>query len=168
MPKNCIAGISQWNSAGLRAGWWGVRVRQGLGILLFTSRFRPSLEPTQPPNQWVTGALSLGVKQRGREADHSPPSSAEVRNAWSYTSTPPKRLDGVMHSWKKESTVTPLPYCMQSETTTLQNPNLKQTKGVTGTKGSFEVRSMDLEAFFTYSTEMWHERKITPYFLLHI
>jgi hypothetical protein len=24
----------------------------------------------------------------GREADHSPPSSAEVKNAWSYTSTP--------------------------------------------------------------------------------
>jgi len=29
--------------------------------------------------QWVTGALSLGVKQPGREADHSPPSSAEVK-----------------------------------------------------------------------------------------
>jgi hypothetical protein len=24
----------------------------------------------------------------GLEADHSPPSSAEVKNAWSYTSTP--------------------------------------------------------------------------------
>jgi hypothetical protein len=24
----------------------------------------------------------------GREADHSPPSSAVVKNAWSYTSTP--------------------------------------------------------------------------------
>jgi hypothetical protein len=30
----------------------------------------------------------LGVKRQGREADHSPPSSAEVKNAWSYTSTP--------------------------------------------------------------------------------
>jgi hypothetical protein len=28
-----------------------------------------------------------GVKRPGREADHSPPSSAEVTNAWSYTST---------------------------------------------------------------------------------
>jgi hypothetical protein len=35
-----------------------------------------------------TGALSLGEKRPGREADHSPPSSAEVNNAWSYTSTP--------------------------------------------------------------------------------
>jgi hypothetical protein len=30
------------------------------------------------------------------EADHSPPSSAEVKNAWSYTSTPPVRLHGVV------------------------------------------------------------------------
>jgi hypothetical protein len=32
-------------------------------------------------------ALSLGVKRPGREADHSHKSSAEVKNAWSYTST---------------------------------------------------------------------------------
>jgi hypothetical protein len=36
------------------------------------------------------------VKRPEREADHSPPSSAEVKNAWSYTSTPPIRLYGVM------------------------------------------------------------------------
>jgi len=29
-----------------------------------------------------------GVKRPGREADHSTPSSAEVKNAWRYTSTP--------------------------------------------------------------------------------
>jgi hypothetical protein len=39
---------------------------------------RPALGPTQPPIQWVPGALSLGVKRAGREADHSPPSSAKV------------------------------------------------------------------------------------------
>jgi hypothetical protein len=43
---------------------------------------------TQPSIQWVKGTLSLGVKRPGREADHSPPSSAEFKNAWSYTSTP--------------------------------------------------------------------------------
>jgi hypothetical protein len=42
---------------------------------------RTALGPTQPPIQWVAGALSLGVKQPGREADHSPLSSAEVKNA---------------------------------------------------------------------------------------
>jgi hypothetical protein len=31
--------------------------------------------------QWVPGAISLGIKQPGREADHSPPSSVEVKNA---------------------------------------------------------------------------------------
>jgi hypothetical protein len=29
-----------------------------------------------------------------READYSPPSSVEVKNAWSYTSMPPIRLHG--------------------------------------------------------------------------
>jgi hypothetical protein len=33
-------------------------------------------------------ALSLWVKRPEREADHSSPSSIEVKNAWSYTSTP--------------------------------------------------------------------------------
>jgi hypothetical protein len=32
--------------------------------------------------------LFLGVKQPEREADNSPPSSAEAKNTWSYTSTP--------------------------------------------------------------------------------
>jgi len=37
----------------------------------------------------VPGALSPGIKQPGYEGDHSPPSSAEVKNVWSCTSTPP-------------------------------------------------------------------------------
>jgi hypothetical protein len=39
--------------------------------------------------------LPLGVKRPGREAYNSSPSSAEVKNAWSYTSIPPVRLHGV-------------------------------------------------------------------------
>jgi hypothetical protein len=35
-----------------------------------------------------TRGSSPGVKRLGREADHSPPSSAEIKNAWSYTSIP--------------------------------------------------------------------------------
>jgi hypothetical protein len=38
-----------------------------------------ALGPTQPPIQWVPGAFSLGVNRPGREADHLPPSSAEVK-----------------------------------------------------------------------------------------
>jgi hypothetical protein len=73
---------------GLQAGRSGVWVLQGLGILLFTTASRMALGPTQPPIQWVLGALSLGVKRPGREAVHTP-SSAEVKNVCSYNSTPP-------------------------------------------------------------------------------
>jgi hypothetical protein len=66
----------------------GYDSRLGLGIFLFTTASRTALGPTKPPIQWVPGALSLGVKRPGREADYSPPSTAEVKNAWSYTSTP--------------------------------------------------------------------------------
>jgi hypothetical protein len=46
---------------------------------LITTASRIALGPTQPPIQWVPGVLSLGVKWSGREADHSPSSSAEVK-----------------------------------------------------------------------------------------
>jgi hypothetical protein len=37
----------------------------------------------------TAGALSPEVKRPGREADHSPPTNAEVKKPWVYTSTPP-------------------------------------------------------------------------------
>jgi hypothetical protein len=36
-----------------------------------------------------TGGYFPGVKRQGREADHSPPASSEVKKTWIYTSTPP-------------------------------------------------------------------------------
>jgi len=39
---------------------------------------------TQPPIQWAPRALSLGVKRPGSRADHSLPSSAEVKYASSW------------------------------------------------------------------------------------
>jgi hypothetical protein len=50
-----------------------------------------ALEPTQPVRR-ILGALSPEVKRPGRKTDHSPPSIAKVKNAWSYTSTPPYLL----------------------------------------------------------------------------
>jgi hypothetical protein len=35
-----------------------------------------------------TETLTLGLKWPGHEANHWPPSSAKVKNVWSYTSTP--------------------------------------------------------------------------------
>jgi hypothetical protein len=57
-------------------------------VSFLTTASRTALGPTQPLIQRARGTLSLGIKRPGREADHSPPSSAEVKNAWSYTSTP--------------------------------------------------------------------------------
>jgi len=38
---------------------------------------RMALGSTQTPIQWAPGAISLGIKRPGREADNSPPFSAE-------------------------------------------------------------------------------------------
>jgi len=58
---------------------------------------RSALGPTQPPIQRAKGALSLDVKRPVREADHSPPSSAEVKNAWRYI--PPLPLYAFIAWW---------------------------------------------------------------------
>jgi hypothetical protein len=60
-------------------GVLGFDSRRVLEIFLFTTASRTALGPTQPPIQWVPGALSLVVKRPGHEADHSPQSSADVK-----------------------------------------------------------------------------------------
>jgi hypothetical protein len=67
----------------------GFNFWKGKEFFLLDTASRPALEPTQPPIQWVPGALSQGLRRPGHEADHSPPLNAEVKNAWSYTSTLP-------------------------------------------------------------------------------
>jgi hypothetical protein len=77
----------------------GVAVRVSVGSRIFSS-----LGPTQPPIQWIPEAHSPRVRQPGREADHSPPTCAEVKKMWIYTSTPPSP------SWGSASgTALPLP-----------------------------------------------------------
>jgi hypothetical protein len=81
---------SRDSAVGIATGYglddWEVGVR----IFLFSKSSKPALGFTQPI-QWVSGALSPGVKRQRREADHSPPSSAELKKIWIYTrtSTPP-------------------------------------------------------------------------------
>jgi len=48
-----------------------------------------------------------GVKQTGYEADHSPPSSAKLKNGWSNASTPAVRL----HSMDRENRTFPFTIC---------------------------------------------------------
>jgi hypothetical protein len=54
---------------------------------LFPTSSQLALRCTQPSIQCIPEALSPGVKRPGREADHSPPTSAEVKKIWIYTST---------------------------------------------------------------------------------
>jgi hypothetical protein len=73
---------AQWYSAGLRAGW-----SAGDGNFSLHHRVQTG-SGAHPASYSVPGALSLWVKWPGREVDHSPPSNAEVKKVWSYTSTP--------------------------------------------------------------------------------
>jgi hypothetical protein len=62
--------------------------QRGRDFILFASASRLALWSNQLPMKWVPEDLSPGVKRPGREADHTPQSSAEVKNAWNYASVP--------------------------------------------------------------------------------
>jgi hypothetical protein len=82
-------------SQGARSGLYGGYSNGGSTDPLFPSPTQNSIQISlddraHPASYPVgTGALSPGVKRPGREADHLPLSNAEVKNTWSYTSTPP-------------------------------------------------------------------------------
>jgi hypothetical protein len=71
----------------LRAGRPVFDSRKGQGSFLFATASRQALLPIQPPTQW---AFPWGL------ADYSRPSSADVKNVWSYTSTSTIRPHGVV------------------------------------------------------------------------
>jgi hypothetical protein len=68
----------------------GVGVRVPVGTRIFSSPRRPYWlrdPPSLLSNRYL-GLFPKWVKRLGREADHSPPASAEVKKMWTYTSTP--------------------------------------------------------------------------------
>jgi hypothetical protein len=83
-------------------GYLGVGVRDPVQARSFplTTSCRPVLRSTQPPIQRVLGAVSPGVKRLESEANHSLPTSAEVKHTWIYTSTSPIRLHGVVLNYE--------------------------------------------------------------------
>jgi hypothetical protein len=89
LTNSCIT--SSLDSDWLRAGQRRSRSSSPGRVknFLYSASSRPALGPTQPPIKWVPRAPSPGVKRQGREADHSPPTSAEVKEMLISTSTPP-------------------------------------------------------------------------------
>jgi hypothetical protein len=71
----------------------------------FSRSTRPALKPNQPPMKWVKWAFSLELKRQGRGADHSPPTSAEVKNTWVCISTPPLCLYVVVLDFKHRDNI---------------------------------------------------------------
>jgi hypothetical protein len=104
--------VSRDSAVGIATGYGldgrGVGVRVPVGSRFFSTSSRPVLGPTQPPIQWVSGALSPGVKRPGREDDHALPISAKVEKNVDLYIHSPIRLDGVVLN--QLSTVTTLSF----------------------------------------------------------
>jgi hypothetical protein len=86
--------VSRDSAVGVATGYGlddsEVGVRVPVGSRIITSPRRPNgfgVHPTSYPKG--TGSSFPGVKRPGREVNHSPPTSAEVKKMWIYTSTPP-------------------------------------------------------------------------------
>jgi hypothetical protein len=58
-------------------------------MFLFVTTYRLLLRPIQPPIKLILQPLFTEVKKQEHETENSLPSSAEVKNTYSHTSTPP-------------------------------------------------------------------------------
>jgi hypothetical protein len=57
--------VTMFAVTGWTIGVLGFDSQRGLRIFLFTTVFRPALDPTQPRIQWIAEAFFLGVKRPG-------------------------------------------------------------------------------------------------------
>jgi hypothetical protein len=78
--------MSRISSVGIATGYGlderGVGIRVPVMSRMLPSLSRQALGLTQHPMQWVSRALSPGLKQQRHEAGHSPWTSAEVKKTW--------------------------------------------------------------------------------------
>jgi hypothetical protein len=79
-----------------------VRYLAGTRMLSLRHHVKTGSETQLASSEMGTRVFSPGIKRPEPEADHSPPSWAEVKNAWSYTSISPLRLHGVAFSYAQE------------------------------------------------------------------
>jgi hypothetical protein len=127
---------------------------RGSGIFLFTTVSRTALGPSQPPIQWVPGAVSLGVKRPGRESDHLPPSPCRGQECVELYlhSTNKSSWRG---AWSSTGTTWPLPYTHTHTHTHTQNINVSEDKAA----NIFRVQSLRPEyerwSGFTLQMEIW-------------
>jgi hypothetical protein len=91
-------GNSPWYSLDRRLG--GAQIRSGRGGEGQNSQSVPRFEPPiiQPVGQLCNIELLRILERLVLEVDRSYPTSAEVKNAWSYTSTLSVYLHGVIFS----------------------------------------------------------------------
>jgi len=94
--SSCLTASSCTTIRGHEINWIGYGLDErgsiagrGRDILLFATASRPALGSPSPLPHRYRGTFSSGVKRLVCEVDHAPPSSARIKDAWSYTSTPP-------------------------------------------------------------------------------
>ena len=79
----------------LWAGWSEVRITAGARYLFCYQKYPDRLWGPSSFLFTEYRSISPGVKRPGREAIHSPPPIAQVKNEWSYTSAPPIFLHSI-------------------------------------------------------------------------
>jgi hypothetical protein len=87
--KEKVSYWSWWLRSSEATGWtkW-VRLRAGVGEWLFSPPQRSDRLRSRPSfHSKGSRLVSAGVKRSARKSDHYHPSSAEVKNTWSYIST---------------------------------------------------------------------------------
>jgi hypothetical protein len=94
----CDSSVGIVTGYGLDDRGSGVQFPAGAGNFSLHHHVQNGSGPPSLLSNGYQGALSLEVKRPEREADHSPPSSAEVKNAWGYTFTLPIQLHGTVLS----------------------------------------------------------------------
>jgi hypothetical protein len=76
-------------------------IPMSLNAILETAQLNNLSTKMKPPTQWVSRILSLGIKRQGRELTTHLHLMPRSKNVWSYSSTLPIRLYGVVLSLKK-------------------------------------------------------------------
>jgi hypothetical protein len=114
--------------------------------------------PTQPPVQWVVGALSSEVKRLGREADHSPRSSAKAKNGGATPPLPHTYL------WRGAYLIKPRDNLIFFNLFTVFTPNDTTTSSITCTEYMPTKRSQTLARCCLFSRRVRALRTVTwPY-----